>query len=277
MRRLLFLIFIYTMSLNIMAGSPADSTTTEVVDQSGGGSLYVGTGYGSDLLYTGYSFSGQKPYYSMDMLYSINRQWSVSAAIYNMDGADPAIAFYDMAVGYRRYFNSWLDAGASVSAYFTSSAIKDLYFGNFAYLTLTGGLDWRILYTRFVYSAVLDDSGTDYLQVKNSHYFSTNDFWKDRAYMDFNPTFNFVLGDRYSLTTITDTGLPLSGGGTEEIIGYENSFGLIDLEISFPIAFNYDDFSIEAEPLYYIPIHKDPDYPSTKGLFFFLNLYLRIF
>lgn len=270
MKRLLLFLLVGASFFNLWAGQAADSTATDAGIQSSSSTVYIGAGYGSDLLYSGYSLSGKKPYYSMDVLYSFKKHWSASAAIYNLDGAEPTIAFYDMALSYRRYFNSWLDAGASLSAYFTSASIQDTYFGNFAYLTMTGGFDWRILYTRFVYSALLDDSGSHYLQVKNSHYFSTNDFWEDKAYMDFNPTINFVLGDRFKLMRIE----PQPGSDPE--MSYDSSFGLMDMEISVPIAFNYNAISLEVEPLYYIPIHKDPDFPAENGLFFFINMYFRV-
>lgn len=236
MRRLLFCLLVNVLTIGLMAETSADSTKTDGVEKARQASLYLGAGYGSDLLYSGYSLSGQKPYYSMDVLYSFNRQWSASAAIYHLDGAEPGIAFYDVALGYRRYFNSWWDAGASLSAYFTNPSIQDIYFGHFAYLTLTGGFDWRILYSKLVYSALLDDSGSHYLQMKNSHYFSTNDFWNDKAYMDFNPTFNLVFGDRYKLITTTAGDQVGPGGGAEEVVGYESLFGLMDLEFSIPIA-----------------------------------------
>jgi hypothetical protein len=274
MRRVLLFVLIYAASIHLWAVQSADSTANDAPNQTDWRSLYIGAGYGSDLLYSGYSLSGNKPYYSMDLLYSFNKEWTASAAIYNLDGAGPAIAFYDVAVGYRRYFNSWLDAGASLSAYFTNPSIQDTYFGNFGYLTLTGGFDWRILYSRLVYSALLDDSGSHYLQFKNSHYFSTRDFWKDKAYMDFNPTLNFVFGDRYKWITPSNE-QPSQEADPEQIL--ESSFGLMDMELSVPIAFNTTYFSIEAEPLYYIPIHKDPDFPADNGLFFFVNMYFRIF
>ncbi len=277
MRRGLLVLLICTASFNLWAAQSADSTVTDVTIKTDWRSLYLGTSYGSDLLYSGYSLSGKKAYYSLDLLYSLNKEWSASASIYNLEGAKPSIAFYDVAVGYRRYYNSWLDAGASLSAYFTNPSIQDAYFGNFAYLTLTGGLDWRILYSRLVYSALLDDSGSHYLQLKNSHYFSTNDFWEGTAYMDFNPTLNFVYGDRYKLVTTTGGDQTNPGGDSESIQSFDSIFGLMDLEISVPIAFNHTHFSIEAEPLYYIPIHKDPDFPAENGLFFFVNLYFRIF
>lgn len=275
MRKGLLFFLVCAATLNTWAVESTDSTGMNASPKAGRQSLYIGAGYGSDLLYSGYSLSGQKPYYSMDLLYRFNKEWTASAAIYHLDAAGPAIAFYDLAVGYRRYFNSWLDAGASLSAYFTNPSIQDVYFGNFAYLTVTGGFDWRILYSRLVYSALLDDSGSHYLQVKNSHYFSSSDFWKDKAYMDFNPTLNFVFGDRYKLIT---TGVqPHPGDSPADILNFESSFGLMDMEISIPIAFNTANFSIEAEPLYYIPIHKDPDFPAENGFFFFVNMYFRIF
>ncbi|MCA1745837.1 MAG: hypothetical protein LC643_09100, partial [Bacteroidales bacterium] len=87
MKRFLFFLLVGASCFNLWAGQAADSTSTDAGIQSNS-TMYIGAGYGSDLLYSGYSLSGQKPYYSMDVLYSFNRQWSASAAIYHLDGAE---------------------------------------------------------------------------------------------------------------------------------------------------------------------------------------------
>ncbi|TCO07053.1 hypothetical protein EV194_11052 [Natronoflexus pectinivorans] len=240
--------------------------------------LYAGVGYGSDMLYSGYSLSGSQPFYSMDIMYSYNRKWSLAFMAYNLDGQSPAVTFYDMAIGYRHVFNSWFDVRASLANYFTAKSAQEEYFGNFSYLSVSTGFDWRILYTRTIYSTILNRSGGSYFQIKNSHYFSTPDFFDGKAFVDFNPAFNFVFGDRYKLyTSTTRTVIPGVGNLEQTIEEIDTSFGLMDLELSVPISFNYGNVTFEAEPLYYYPFHKDPDFPSQKGFFFFVNLYFRIF
>ncbi|SKC20464.1 hypothetical protein SAMN03080601_02349 [Alkalitalea saponilacus] len=266
----------FLQSMNAI--NPDDNNNSDTVSiTTSKHALYAGAGYGSDMLYSGYSLSGNQPFYSMDLLYSYNRKWSLAFVTYNLDGKSPVVTFYDVALGYRHIFNSWFDVRGSLASYFTAKSAQEEYFGNFSYLSVSTGYDWRILYTRAIYSTTLNRSGGSYFQIKNSHYFSTPDFWDGNAFMDFNPAFNFVFGDRYKLyTTTTRTVIPGVGNVEQTMEEIDTSFGLMDFELSFPISFNYGNATLEAEPLFYYPVHKDPDFPSQKGLFFFVNLYFRI-
>lgn len=238
--------------------------------------LYSGFGYGSNMLFSAISFSSNQPYLSTDLLYSYNQCWIASATIYHLPGIDPAIAFYDFSIGFRQSFNSYLDAGISFSSYSTSKKLQSDYFGNFNYLTISGGLDWRILYTQLIYSSMLKDQSSGYLQIKNSHFFSTPYMFKGRGYLTFDPAVNMVMGDKYSSQVIvSQTGKGNNVTMTETII-YKSSFGLLDMEFSLPVGFNFGKATFEMEPLYYLPIYEDPDFPARKGLFLFINLYFKI-
>lgn len=262
------LLVLLLMSLTRTQAQEGDSTR-----QTARHALYGGLGFGSDMTYSGYSLSGTQPYYSADLLYSYNRTWTAAFMAYHLAGTQPTIAFYDFSLGYRKTFNSWWDVSASLAAYFTAKELKDQYFSDFAYLSVSGGFDWRILYTRAVFSTILDDSNTRYFQLKNSRYFSTRDFWKDKAYIDFNPTANLLWGKQY---TITDTYTEETEAGPVDYYTYGTSFGLLDAELSLPVSFNYNQFTLEVEPLYNIPVYKDPDFPAREGLLLFINLYFKI-
>jgi hypothetical protein len=282
-KRLVFSILVFFSIFNLKAETLNDSITHTTAKKISSHSFYSGVGYGSNMLYSGYSLSKDQPYYSTDLLYSFKRKWTASFSIYNLNGEQPAIAFYDFSIGYRHIFNHLFDAGITLSNYFTSKSIQNQYFGNFSYLTVSGGLDWKIVYTKAVYSTILDSEGGHYLQLKNSHFFVTPDFIKDRAYISFNPTVNFVFGDLYKLGIFTTdnqgTGFGpgfLNPGEPETVEAYSSSFGLMDLELSLPVSLNYGKLSLDIEPLYYLPIHKDPDFPSQKGFIMYLNLFFRI-
>ena len=265
-------------SLSVVSAQEKDSisnagTQSQATSKHG---LYTGLGYGSNMLLSGISKSSDQPYLSFDLLYSYNQHWIVSAVFYNLPGVDPAIAFYDLSAGYNRTFNSWLDAGVSISNYSTAKDLQEEYFGNFTYLTASTGLDWRILYTQFIYSAILNQEGNGYLQISNSHFFSTPDIFKGKAYFTFDPSVNMVLGDKYAKEeVVTQTGM---GGNstTETATIYSSSFGLLDMEFSLPISFNFGKTTLELEPLYYLPIQDDPDFPAERDMFLFLNLYWKI-
>lgn len=257
--------------LSFLSGTLAQQSDS--TKQTNRHSLYGGLGFGSDMTYSGYSLSGSRPYYSADLLYSYKRSWTAAFMVYHLSDTQAALVFYDFTLAYRKIFNSWWDAGASLAAYFSAKDLMDLYFGNFAYMSVSAGLDWRLLYTRAVYSTILDDSQTRYFQIKNSHYISTRDFWKDRAYVDFNPTANMLWGKRYEISkTYTEE----TENGPIEYHEYSTSFGLLDAEFSLPISFNYGNMTLEVEPLYNLPMYKDPDFPAREGMLIFINLYYKI-
>ena len=228
------------------------------------------------MLFSAVSLSSNQPYLSTDLLYSYNKRWIASATIYHLPGIDPAIAFYDFSIGYRYTFNSYLDAGISFSSYSTAKKLQDEYFGNFNYLTISGGVDWRIIYTQLVYSSMLKEQSSGYLQIKNSHFFSTPYLFKGKGYFTFDPAVNMVMGDKFSSEIVVSQ----SGSGnnvtTTETTIYKSSFGLLDMEFSLPVGFNFGKTTFEMEPMYYLPIYEDPDFPAKKGLFLFLNLYIKI-
>jgi hypothetical protein len=266
--------FIFTAAFTQEKETLNNSETISTTTSKHG--LYTGLGYGSNMLLSGISISSAQPYLSFDLLYSYNQQWILSAVFYNLPGINPALAFYDLSAGYNRTFNSWLDAGISISSYSTAKELQEDYFGNFTYMTASAGLDWRILYSQFIYSAILNQEGNGYLQISNSHFFSTPDLFKGKAYFTFDPSVNMVLGDKYAKEDVViQTGMG-PNSTTETATVYSSSFGLLDMEFSLPIGFNFGKTTLELAPLYYLPIHNDPDFPAERGMFLFLNLYWKI-
>ncbi|MGQ1947684.1 hypothetical protein ACT3CD_11360 [Geofilum sp. OHC36d9] len=236
--------------------------------------FYVSLGTGSNMLYMGSTLNEQSSYLSAQGIYSYNKELMVAASVYHLPGVNPSIAFYDMSVGYSKIINKTFDGSLYLSGYFTADELQATYFSNFWYLTLSGGIDWNILYSQLVYSKILDNEGY-YLQLINSHYFATNDFLKGNAFIDFNPAANLVMGNQYSVETASsNTGSGTGNGETEPV--YSSSFGLLDIEISIATGFNIKNFTFEVEPLYYIPLYDNPDYSSSPEMALFINAYWKI-
>ncbi len=283
MRNLLILFFSVYFSffpaINTFSsdGNPAGGDSLTIDNPKSKHSLFSGFGYGSNILLSGVSLSGNQAYLSSDLLYVYKNKWSVSAVFYNLPGITPTFAFYDLSLGFNHSFNSYFDTGLSLSQYFTANKLKDEFFGDFTYLTLSLGLDWRLLYTQAVFSTMLNRESTSYFQVTNSHYFSTPYFFIGKAYFSFEPAFNLLYGNRYykHYKYIRD-GWADGQPGRELVTYYLTSFGLMDLEVSVPVSFNIGNFTFEFEPLYHISIHKDPDFPENDGFLFFLNAFLKI-
>jgi hypothetical protein len=132
---------------------------------------------------------------------------------------------------------------------------------------------------------ILSDVTKGYIEIANSRYFQTPEFFRGNAFISFNPDISLLSGEIIKVETVTGVkryGLsppfrhykknPLSPTDT-----YTSRFGLIDFEFSFPVTFNYKNVSIEAEPCYILPAYKNPGYPAPKGFSVYLSAYVRIF
>lgn len=269
-------ILIWSLNCAFSAYSQNTETTTDSLTQTAESkhAFYVNLGTGSNMLYIGSTLNEQSSFLSAQGIYSYNKELMVAASVYHLPGVTPSIAFYDVSVGYSKIINKTFDGSLYLSGYFTADELQATYFSNFWYLTVSGGIDWNILYTQLVYSKIINSDGY-YLQLINSHYFATNDFLKDKAFIDFNPAANLVMGNRYSVTPpASATGSGTGSSDTEPV--YSSSFGLLDIEISMATGFNINNFTFEVEPLYYIPLYDNPDYSSSPQVALFINAYWKI-
>jgi hypothetical protein len=247
-------------------------------------SIFLGTGYGSNLLFAGSSISANKGFLSADILYSFMGNLWASAVAYNIPGIEVNIPMYDLSAGYNHTFNDWFDASLSLSGYLTHQGIRDDLYNSFAYLRMALGFDWMLLYTRASMGKILEENSGVYINIRNSRYMRTPKFGASGNYISFDPSLNFLIGNYSQLQAITNPQRP--GGfvrpgrpGNDQEVNYEivDSYKMMQAEVSFPISFYFYDFIFDAEPLYLIPIFKDENYVSPKGFHFFFNITYRLF
>lgn len=247
-------------------------------------SLYAGAGYGSNMIWLGSTISGNHPYYSAAVTYGIRSSLYLTASVSHVGGMKPIPAFYYFSSGYSHTFNKWFDISASLAGYKTREALKDTLFSDFGYINFTAGFDWKILYTRISLSSVISEDFKGYMQIRNSRYFQTGEFLSGKAYISFNPEFSILAGEIIEIVTQAGTkkyGLSppfrhykKNSGVTSE--SFTSKPGLIDFEFSFPVDFNYKNFSLELEPGYVLPAYKNPEYPAPAGFSVYLSAYLKI-
>jgi hypothetical protein len=195
------------------------------------------------------------------------------------------VAFYSLSFNYNHTFNSWFDISADISGHKTSESLHEALLSDFAFFNLTTGFDWKLIYTKFSFGALISEENRGYLQIRNSRYFETPEFFKGKGLVSFDPNINILFGKMIKIETtggVTRFGasppfrhFKKNPNTTTE--SYSSIFGLMDLEFSFPVTFSYGNFSIEAEPDYVLPAYTNTDYPAPKGFSFFLNVYLKIF
>jgi hypothetical protein len=248
--------------------------------------VYIGSGYGNDLLYDGSSLSANQPYVSADLNYVYRGKLWFSATAYNLPHLDLMLPMADLAVGFNHYFNDVFDISVALSNYRTAAEIKQQMYDNFSFFRVKGGIDWYWLYTTLAAGRMVGESSGMYYYFRNSKYFRTPDMGKSKSYFTFDPNFNMVYGTQISYDPIVYTksfpgkppviNPPTSPGGEEAYYTTKTSLGLVKMELSIPTAFVINRFTIEAEPVYLLPL-KTQTLQRDGGFYFFLNAYYRIF
>lgn len=248
-------------------------------------SLYAGADYGSNMIWLGSTISGSLPYYSASLTYGFKNSFYLSGAVSNVTGMRPYPSFYSLSADYSHTFNKWFDISADLAGYKTRKILQDTLFSDFGYVNFTAGFDWKILYTRVSLSGVISSDNKGYIQILNSRYFQTGDFFGGNAFVSFNPGFNILSGEIIEI--ITTTGIKRYGlsppfrhykkNPLTTTESFTSKFGIMDFELSLPVTFNYKNLSLEVEPDYIIPAYKNSTYPAPHGFLVYISAYLKIF
>jgi hypothetical protein len=248
--------------------------------------LYGSAGMGTNMVYMGSSISGEKPYYYGSLTYGFKEKLYASVSTFHLAAFDQFTAFNTFALNYSRTVNSWFDFSAGVSRYQVNNELTDTLFSSFFYGDLALGFDWKILYTTISTGGVFAESSGLYLQMKNSRYFQTPQFFKGKAYFSFNPYFNMLFGTLTETTTSTGTTVGVtqpfspkktSGRGSAgSTTTTREFFSLMEIDLGMPVAFNMGRVTIEADPGFIIPLYSDTDPLNPKGFSFLLSCYVKI-
>jgi len=248
--------------------------------------LYGGLGLGNNMVYMGSSISGDKPYYYGSLTYGFKEQLYVSASSFHLSAFDPFLAFNTFGLTYSKTINSWFDLSAGISRYQVNSELTDTLFSSFFYGDLTLGFDWKLLYTKISTGGVFSESSGLYFQMRNSRYFQTPQFIKEKAYISFDPYVNMLFGTLTETTTADGTTVGVtqpfspkktSGRGSGTSTTTREFFSLMEVDLGLPVAFNMGRVTVEADPGFIIPLYSDTDPLNPKGFSFLLSCYVKIF
>ncbi len=246
-------------------------------------SVFLGTGFGNDLLYTGSTLTDNSSFLSADIMYSYKGKLWTSATIYNLPYWGVNFPLIDASLGYNHVFNDHFDVGGSVSHYHSSGSVKEELYDSFTYFRLSGGFDWYWLYSKLTYGRILAEETGSYFYFRNSRYFRTSSWGKSKSYISFDPNINLLLGNytQISPSTRPRPGNPNSPGqggpGINPVNGDSSSqFMLLQTQISIPISFYIHNFTFNAEPLLLLPNTSNEQNPNAKGFYFFANVSYRI-
>jgi len=252
--------------------------------------LYSGGGYGSNMIYLGSTISQDHPYGYGSVSYGYRNQLFASVSAVHLSGTDPFMAFYIGSLSYSHPFNDWFDISAGVYRYQVDPSLTDTLFSSFTYGDITMGFDWKLIYTKISAGGLFSDASRPFFQIRNSRYFQTPEFLRGKANFSFDPYVNLLAGTITEAKSTTETNYYYSvsspyrkwrnmgqGSSTTTTWSFTDKFGLLEIDLGIPVAFNTDFMTIEAEPSYVIPLYDDTYYPGAKGFIFQLSLFFRIF
>ncbi len=274
---LLFLLVPAISFARILEPDPVDTDTSSLH------SLFTGAGYGSNMVYLGSTISENQPYLYGSLTYGFNNEFYASFSIVHLNNNGSFPAFYSGTLNYSHVFSSWFDISAGLSAYKFNTAAADNFVDHFIFANFTLGVDWRLIYSQLSAGLLYSEKASPYFQIMNSRYFETREFFNGKFNISFDPYINFLLGEYYSAEgtsgTYAITPLPGKGLGRPDPPStvYKEKFGLLEADIGIPVSFNFDRFTIEAEPGFVFPVYASQEYSGPKGFLFLLSGYFKIF
>ncbi|MBE0667121.1 MAG: hypothetical protein IH593_05540 [Bacteroidales bacterium] len=275
----------------VPADLSAEVDSIKTTGEESSHSLLSALGYSSNMLYLGSSISRNNPCGYGSLIYGFKDELNITASAFHLSYHNPFVPLYNFSVNYSHDLNSWFDFSAGLYRYQVTRSLADTLSGSFTYGEATFGVDWRLLYTVISFGGIFSSEDGSYLQVRNSRYFETPEFFKNKVNVSFDPYLNLLVG---TLVTEETSALQESPGGTHpkppwsngigtgnsKVTGttsYTKKFGLMELELGLPVAINAERLTVEAETIYILPFYKDSDYPDIKGFVFLISIYLRIF
>lgn len=267
-----------------------ESDTVKAGAKESSHALYTGGGYGSNMIYLGSTISQDNPYGYGSVSYGFKNELFASVSAVHLSETDPFIAFYIGSLSYSHPFNEWFDISAGIYRYQVDPSLTDTLFNSFTYGDVTLGFDWKLIYTKISAGGLFSDVSRPFFQIRNSRYFQTPEFFRGKANFSFDPYVNLMAGTITEVESTSETSYYYSvsspyrkwrnkgqGSSTTTTFSYTDRFGLLEIDLGIPVAFNTDFMTIEAEPSYVIPLYDDTYYPGAKGFIFQLSLFFRIF
>jgi len=262
----------------------ADSTDAVEIPVASRHSLFTGLGYGSNMIWLGSTISQNQPFGYGALTYGFNNELYVTLSAVHLSQTDPFLAFYTGSINYNHVFNNWFDISAGLYRYEVVPSLSDTLFGSFTYADFTMGFDWKLIYTKVSVGGLMSYDNQLYIQIRNSRYFQTPDFFKGKANISFDPYVNLLMGTYTQAETTTGAPVvifpPYRKWRTDSqstTTTYSHRFGIIDVDLGLPVALNTDRMSVEAEAGYVFPVFKGSEYPRPEGFIFLLSAYFRIF
>lgn len=272
-----------TVARDTLLSSVKESQHRETIKPKPLSSLYAGAGLGNSMNYLGSDVSQDKPFFYGSFTYGYREELYFSASASYLTVFDKIPAFAALSLSYIHDINIWLDISLSISRYQVNRYLTDTLFTHFFYGDMAAGVDWKILYTNLSLGGVFAETGSLYLQLRNSRYFETGRFLNNKAYISFDPYINLMFGTLTETVTADGTLVGVtspikprktSGGQHSSVTEF---FGLMECDLGLTVGFNLGSLTVEAEPGFVLPAYENPENQSVRGFTFLVNIYYKIF
>lgn len=249
-------------------------------------SLYLSGGYGDNMVYMGSVLSEKKPYYLVTGSYGYKDNIFASASLYHLSAFDPTISFSTFSLSYLHNLGKSFDVAATASWYSANNTLTDTLFSSFMYGSASLGLDWNILYTNLTVSGIISAESSLYLSLKNSRYFETPRFFREKANLYFDPYFSLLFGSLTKTVTSEGTVIGVSApfkSKKSSTSGHGSSgttstyFSAMELDLGLPVGLNLGKFSFEANPGYIIPLYDTSDDLAPSGFSIQFSITMKLF
>jgi uncharacterized membrane protein YgcG len=156
--------------------------------------LFTGAGYGSNMIYLGSTISQDQPYSYGNITYCFRNKLYASVSAVNLSRFNRPAAFYIGGLSFSHVFNSWFDISAGFYRYQVDKTLTDTLFNSFTFGDVTLGIDWKLIYTKISYGSIISKKPQGYIQINNSRYFQTPDFFNKKANISIDPYINLLFG-----------------------------------------------------------------------------------
>lgn len=237
--RISFILILLLLPAGILAQNNAASSLTKTdtlktASETDRHALYAGGGYGSNMIYLGSTISQDQPYGYGNITYGFHNKLFASVSAVNLSKFDPLASFYIGGLSLSHVFNSWFDISAGFYRYEVDKTLTDTLFNSFSYGDVTLGIDWKLIYTKISYGSIISKDPQGYLQINNSRYFQTPDFFRKKANISFDPYVNLLFGtlltseiinETSEITTVQQYVTPWASGSTGSGNGSGGGYG----------------------------------------------------
>jgi hypothetical protein len=289
----LFLVFFScnALAFSISTDSTKATETTDTIAEKPSSKhiLMAETSFGSNSVFFGRANATKLPFASAGLTYSFNRNFYISFTNSTILSGTEGMSFQDVSTGFSKNLTDKLTGSISYTRFFfgAESFLLQSSTTNLADAFLS--YDWNFLYTTAGVMTIFGGVNDYFLVINNSRYFGIDSVFSKKDIVSFEPSFGIIAGTQSFATlgteTTADGAAPPSGkrpgkkpgNGTTntETSGDINPsrFNILSYELNLPVTYTINNFSLELNWKYIIPVNVTQGAPAFNLSVFTASMY----